>query len=250
MSALLSMKTVSGIGDLLRILSLSAAGNRIPVFSDHIIMLLSRNAGNRFFQNFFHFHFVFPDFPFYLIYEPEKSIDKEAKEKRKMRKVSPATVARRINALREELTDLERHEKETSSFTCTVGEDREKFRPSYDYEGTQRRYKEIPQEIRKLRHAMNVFNTSTMVPGFDMTVDQMLVYLPQLRELKKKLGEMKKAPISGRSCSSYGGVKEYTYSNYSVEKVAEDYKLISDEYAKAHTALDYLNATGEIEVDF
>ena len=81
-------------------------------------------------------------------------------------------------------------------------------------------------------------------------MDQLLVYLPQLRELKKKLGEMKKAPISGRSCSSYGGVKEYTYSNYSVEKVAEDYKLISDEYAKAHTALDYLNATGEIEVDF
>ena len=166
-----------------------------------------------------------------------------------MAKVSPATVARRINALREELTDLERYEKEASSFTCTVGEDEEKYRPSYDYEGTQKRYREITQEIRKLRHAMNIFNSSTMVPEFDMTVDQLLVYLPQLRELKKKLGDMKNAPISGRSYDSYRGVNEYTYSNYSVQKVAEDYRLVSEEYAKAHSALDYINITGEIEVD-
>ena len=92
-----------------------------------------------------------------------------------MAKVSPAEVARRITSLREELTDLERYEKEASSFTCTVGEDKEKLRPSYDYEETQKRYKEITQEIRKLRHAMNVFNTSTMVPDFNMTVDQLLV---------------------------------------------------------------------------
>ena len=166
-----------------------------------------------------------------------------------MAKVSPATVARRITALREELTDLERYEKEASSFTCTVGEDEEKYRPSYDYEGTQKRYREITQEIRKLRHAMNIFNSSTMVPEFDMTVDQLLVYLPQLRELKKKLGDMKNAPISGRSYDSYRGVNEYTYSNYSVQKVAEDYRLVSEEYAKAHSALDYINVTGGIEVD-
>ena len=166
-----------------------------------------------------------------------------------MRKVSPAEVAKRISALREELNDLLRFERESYQYKCVLGEDKESVRPSYDYEATNRRIDELTGEIRKLRHAMNVFNTNTLVPGFDMTVDEILVYLPQLREQKKKLGEMKKAPISGRSYDSYRGVNEYTYSNYSVQKVAEDYRLISEEYAKAHSALDYINVTGEIEVD-
>ena len=167
-----------------------------------------------------------------------------------MRKVSPATVSKKINALKEELKDLERYEKGASSFSFTVGEDKEALRPSYDYKETQKRYKELTAEIRKLRHTMNIFNTSTIVPGFDMTVDEMLVYLPQLRERKQTLNEMRKAPVSGRSSSVLGGVVEYKYCNYSVQKAAEDYKAITDEYAKAHTALDFINATGEIEVDW
>ena len=167
-----------------------------------------------------------------------------------MRKVSPQTVAKKINALKEELKDLERNEKQSCTFTFTVGEDYEAIRPSYDYKETQKRYMELTQEIRKLRHTMNVFNTSTIVPGFNMTVDQMLVYLPMLRERKQTLQKMKDEPMCGHSSSiTYRGVR-YTYSNYSVKKVTEDYRRIADEYAKAHTALDLVNATGEIEVDW
>ena len=43
------------------------------------------------------------------------------------------------------------------------------------------------EEIRKLKHALNVFNASNKVPGFEMTVDEMLVYLPQLSREKNKL---------------------------------------------------------------
>ena len=167
-----------------------------------------------------------------------------------MRKVSPATVAKRINALKEELKDLERYEKESSSYSFVYGEDKEAFRPSYDFEETQRRYNELTTEIRKLRHAMNVFNTTTMVPGFDMTVDEILVYLPQLRERKNTLNEMRMKPLSGHSSTILDRVVKYTYCNYSVQKVTEDYRRIADEYAKAHTALDLSNATGEIEVDW
>ena len=167
-----------------------------------------------------------------------------------MRKVSPQTVAKKINALKEELKDLERSEKQSCTFTFTVGEDFEAIRPSYDYKETQKRYMELTEEIRKLRHTMNVFNTSTIVPGFDMTVDQMLVYLPMLRERKQTLQKMKDEPMNGLSSRvTYRGVN-YTYSNYSVQKVTEDYRKIAEEYAKARTALDFINATGEIEVDW
>ena len=50
-----------------------------------------------------------------------------------MRKVSPQTVAKKINALKEELKDLERYENQSCTFSFTVGEDLEDIRPSYDY---------------------------------------------------------------------------------------------------------------------
>ena len=80
-----------------------------------------------------------------------------------MRKVSPAEVAKRISALREELNDLLRFERESYQYKCVLGEDKESVRPSYDYEATNRRIDELTGEIRKLRHAMNVFNTNTLV---------------------------------------------------------------------------------------
>ena len=167
-----------------------------------------------------------------------------------MRKVSPQTVAKKINALKEELKDLERYENQSCTFSFTVGEDLEDIRPSYDYKETQKRYMELTEEIRKLRHTMNLFNTSTIVPGFNMTVDQMLVYLPMLRGRKQTLQKMKDEPMNGLSSRvTYRGVN-YTYSNYSVQKVTEDYRRIAEEYAKARTALDFINATGEIEVDW
>ena len=167
-----------------------------------------------------------------------------------MRKVSPIEVTNRINALKEELKDLEEYEKKSSSFFVNLGQDKESLRPSYDFEETQKRYLELTQEIIKLKHTLNIFNTSTIVPDFNMTVDQMLCYLPQLRERKQTLKKLKDQPISGRSSGIFEGIVRYEYCNYSVQKATEDYKKIADEYAKAHTALDLINVTGEIEVDW
>ena len=167
-----------------------------------------------------------------------------------MRKVSPIEVTNRINALKEEIKDLEEYEKKSSSFFVNLGQDKESLRPSYDFEETQKRYLELTQEVIKLKHILNIFNTSTIVPGFDMTIDQMLCYLPQLRERKQTLKKLKDQPISGRSSGIFEGIVRYEYCNYSVQKATEDYKKIADEYAKAHTALDLINVTGEIEVDW
>ena len=167
-----------------------------------------------------------------------------------MRKVSPIEVTNRINALKEELKDLEEYEKKSSSFFVNLGQDKESLRPSYDFEETQKRYLELTQEVIKLKHTLNVFNTSTIVPDFNMTVDQMLIYLPMLRGRKQTLQKMKDEPMNGLSSRvTYRGVN-YTYSNYSVQKVTEDYRRIAEEYSKARTALDFINVTGEIGVDW
>ena len=44
----------------------------------------------------------------------------------------------------------------------------------------QEQLADIEQKIRKLKHTINVFNTTTVIPEFGITIDEMLVYLPQL----------------------------------------------------------------------
>ena len=166
-----------------------------------------------------------------------------------MRKVSPATVSKKINALKEEINELVEKENKTCTYIVSPGEKPEETRPDYDYKETQRRIIELEEEVRKLRHIMNLFNTSTVVPGYDMTIDEILVYIPHLRERKNKLSVLKNRLPKSRNCS-YQGIVEYTYCNYSVDKAAADYKVVSEELSKAQNALDYINSTGEIEVDW
>ena len=42
---------------------------------------------------------------------------------------------------------------------------------------------------------------------------------------------------------------EYTYTNYDLEKAAEDLTLVSDELARAQTALDVINNQGQLELE-
>ena len=72
-----------------------------------------------------------------------------------------------------------------SAFDASIGEDVEGARPEYAYKETQDALRKLQSEMRTIKHAINRFNVQQEVPGFQMTVDQMLVYIPQLTEMKK-----------------------------------------------------------------
>lgn len=50
---------------------------------------------------------------------------------------------------------------------------------------------DVKLKIRKVKHAINVFNTVTNVPDFDMIIDEMLVFFPQLTKKCETLSRMK-----------------------------------------------------------
>jgi hypothetical protein len=85
-----------------------------------------------------------------------------------------------------------------------------------------------------------------------MTVDEMLVYIPQLSERKKKLTEMASFLPKERVSNGYQATKiiEYTYTNYDLKKAADDLTAVSDELARAQTALDVINNSGQLEINF
>ena len=88
-----------------------------------------------------------------------------------------------------------------------------------------------------------------------MTIDQMLIYIPQLTARKSKLSRMRSRLPKERvqsGISRMNGVVEYEYCNYDLKQAEAEYEFVADELARAQNALDMVNSTAtfEAEVDW
>ena len=167
-------------------------------------------------------------------------------------KITSAQAAKMLRQLNDELRTLQVREQNSRSFIAALQEDPESVRPEYDYAEMQKAQAEIEMKIRKLKHAVNVFNTTTVIPEFGITIDEMLVYLPQLNAQCSKLSSMKDALPKVRENVGFGrgtNVVDYRYANYDIDLAGKDYKALSAEIARAQLALDTVNSTVELEVD-
>ena len=156
---------------------------------------------------------------------------------------------RKINA---DYQSLIIKERESRSFLAATGEDPESVRPDYDYQKVQDELREMARKIRILKHAINVFNTTTIVDGFNMTIDEMLVVLPQLTERVNALDAMRTALPKKRERTFGTGTNatiDYRYINYDLDVVSGDYETVYDLLSKAQTALDLINNTAVMEIE-
>lgn len=166
--------------------------------------------------------------------------------------VTSAQAAKLLRQLNDELSALQYREGQSSTFVAAIQEDIESVRPTYNFREMRDAQVEIEKKIRKVKHAINIFNTTTTVPNFDITIDEMLVYLPQLSRQCEVLSKMRDAMPKVRVSSGYSGgssIIDYRYANYDIEQVGRYYTEISDILAKAQTSLDLVNNTVEFEVD-
>ena len=167
-------------------------------------------------------------------------------------KYTSAEAAKLLRRLNEEHEALLQLESQSNQFVAAVSEDVDSVRPDYDLVNVQARLAALEAQIRKVKHALNVFNSTHEVPGFGMTIDQMLVYIPQLSQRRMKLrgmaGALPKTRVRGRSAVN-SSVIEYIYANYSVEEAKAQADAASDELARAQTALDKVNSTETMEID-
>lgn len=165
----------------------------------------------------------------------------------KMTSAAAAKELRKLNEQHEALTGME---QKSSEFVAAIQEDIETVRPDYDYAAVQKQLADLEGKIRTLKHAINTFNLHQTVPGFDLTIDQMLIYIPQLSARKRKLEQMKDRLPRERVRNGYSNASiiEYTYVNYDVKVAARDYDRVTDELARAQNALDLVNSTVEFEV--
>ena len=156
-----------------------------------------------------------------------------------------------LKTLNEDMESLCKEEALVREFNVASGEDEEKLRPEYDYEEVQDRLADLGEKIRKVKHAINVFNTTTTVPGFDMTIDEALVFLPQLHKRVTKLADMKAKPVRRRCEERYGAKPyvDYVVINYDRNEVVQDHEEARDLLKKLQLAIDAVNTTETFEVD-
>ena len=166
--------------------------------------------------------------------------------------VTSAEASKMLKKVLEEKNIVLASERQSSVFNASLGEDVDSVRPVYDYEETQKALEFFDRRIRILKHAINCFNAAQTVGDTGMTIDQVLVYIPQLTEMRTRLYDMQnRLPKQRTSVGGIGSntVIDYRYTNYSVEKAKEDYTRVSDELRKVQTALDVVNTTVKMEIE-
>ena len=156
-----------------------------------------------------------------------------------------------LRKLNDDYTALLKKEEMSKDFLVSLGENPDAIRPEYDFCATQKELEKFEKEIRIVKHALNVFNSTTVIPEFDITIDEMLVLIPQLSKRKQKLAAMKgKLPkMREQGYARNSAMVEYRYLNYEVSWVESEYKKTTELLAKAQTALDIINNTSTLEID-
>ena len=157
-----------------------------------------------------------------------------------------------LRTLQEEYDELSAREKQAKRFVAAVTENPEDVKPDYCFLETQDRLMALEKKMRAIKHKINEYNVSHRIEALDMTIDEALVYIPQLTNLKKKLAGMVKALPKKRVEQSYGSrsnLIEYEYANYNLSVAKDYYSQISKKLFDAQLALDEANQIPAIELD-
>lgn len=167
-------------------------------------------------------------------------------------KLTSAEGAKLLKKLKSEFDALKSKESISSTFLASVGENPESVRPKYDYKEVKAELDGLALKIRKLKHAINLFNTTTVIPEYNITIDEMLVLIPQLSTNKQKLSEMALRLPKAREEQEYGrasNIIDYRYANYDIDEVNKDLLAVTDELSSAQLALDLINHSATFEFE-
>ena len=165
-------------------------------------------------------------------------------------KYTSAEANKLLKGLEARIADLKKRESKSRSFHAASTEDPETLRPAYDFGETQKQIAALEQDVRTVKHAINVFNVTHTLPGFDdMTIDQALVYLPQISNRVRKLQDMAAALPRERVESFRSTIIDYVVANYDIADAKKAYHTEQEKLNAIQIALDAANSGDTMEID-
>ena len=167
-------------------------------------------------------------------------------------KYTSAEANKLLKSIQGRINDITRKEDLTSSFRVASGEDVESLRPQYDFAATQEELASLEEKARVVKHVINTFNLTHTLPGFDgLTIDQALVFIPQVMNRISKLRSMSGVLPKQRIIDRYSSANfvDYQVSNYDIEEAEQAYIKAKELLASLHLALDTVNTTETMDID-
>ena len=144
--------------------------------------------------------------------------------------------------------ELIQKEREACTYRVMEGEEPSAKKPEYDYEETWDGIINEDYSVRLAKHSINSFSVSRFVPEYNMTLDELEMYLEDLDRREKTLWELKEARPMKR-----GIVKrrvEYSFINYDPEQVRKDFMKLSDERSKVMSIISEIQESEEFQNDY
>ena len=157
-----------------------------------------------------------------------------------------------IKKIEEKIRRLLLNEEKTAIFNAASGEDVESLRPKYDFDSTQKEIENLQNKLRAVKHAINEFNITHPLPGFDgVTIDKALIMIPQIGKRAETLRTMAAHLPKERVKTSYMGsnIIDYRIVNYDASEVEQKYQECVDTLSAMQLALDKINTTETMEID-
>ena len=144
-----------------------------------------------------------------------------------------------------ERRELLKEEKKAYSYRGMEGEDPSAKKPEYDYEETRNQLMEFDDSVRLAKHTINSFSVSRYVPEYNMTLDELEMYLEDLNRrfnTLKELGEARpiKRTIVNRSV-------RHTIANYDLKQARKDSERLDDECRKVRRIISEIKESEVFE---
>lgn len=165
-------------------------------------------------------------------------------------KVTSAVASKKIKMLEEQKNRLLDLENTSCIYIRADGES--EAPPVYDYAATKKELDEINEKIRKIKHAVNIFNTTTYLETVGLYIDEALVEMFMLNRRRETLKYMSNRLPKERVNNGYVRSNlaiEYKYVNYDMETVKRDFEACCQRIFDIQIALDTANQTLMFEIE-
>lgn len=144
-----------------------------------------------------------------------------------------------------ERRELLKEEKKVCSYRVMEGEDSSAKKPEYDYEETLNQLMEFDDSIRSAKHTINSFSVSHYVPEYNMTLDELEMYLEDLDRRFNTLKELGAAHPIKRTIVNRS--VRHTIANYDLKQARKDCERLDDERRKVRSIISEIKESEEFE---
>lgn len=150
-----------------------------------------------------------------------------------------------IKMLEEKKEDILSLERESCKITYLEGE--KKLPSNYDYNAVRKNVDAIDAEVRRYKALLAYSNATTIVPEFNMTIGECLVYLAQLNKKKDLIANLSNCKQLTRVSSAYNTKVEYVEVLFNVDKVKKELEEVQRLISQLQIAIDRVNLTNMID---